>query len=184
MFRNEKTKDILKTVGVIVATVAFIVLGIAALAAFAPAVFTVFALFGLSIAGTFLYAIALLFPILPGLIVVGAVLLLAVPLLRWMDEKKKGHEELEENDDNENADKISQLEQKCEQQQQELKQVKAELARAKIGGRRKDTKKESAMQLYKKEHPKASIRTIAKEVGCSTTTVQKALKALKAAEQE
>lgn len=62
---------------------------------------------------------------------------------------------------------------------QELEQVKAELARAKIGGRRKDIGKEARIQLYKHEHPDASIRTIAKAVGCSTTTVQNALKAVK-----
>ena len=61
----------------------------------------------------------------------------------------------------------------------ELEQVKAELARAKIGGRRKDIGKEARIQLYKHEHPDASIRTIAKAVGCSTTTVQNALKAVK-----
>ena len=61
----------------------------------------------------------------------------------------------------------------------ELEQVKAELARAKIGGRRKDYKKEATIQLYKHEHPDASIRTIAKAVGCSTTTVQNALKVVK-----
>ena len=62
---------------------------------------------------------------------------------------------------------------------QELEQVKADLARAKIGGRRKDYKKEATIQLYKHEHPDASIRTIAKAVGCSTTTVQNALKVVK-----
>lgn len=62
---------------------------------------------------------------------------------------------------------------------QELEQVKAELARAKIGGRRKDYGKEARIQLYKHEHPDASIRTIAKAVGCSTTTVQNALKTVK-----
>ncbi|SFB16451.1 hypothetical protein [Selenomonas ruminantium] len=61
----------------------------------------------------------------------------------------------------------------------ELEQVKAELARAKIGGRRKDYGKEARIQLYKHEHPDASIRTIAKAVGCSTTTVQNALKTVK-----
>lgn len=61
----------------------------------------------------------------------------------------------------------------------ELEQVKADLARAKIGGRRKDYKKEAAIQLYKHEHPDASIRTIAKAVGCSTTTVQNALRVVR-----
>jgi len=62
---------------------------------------------------------------------------------------------------------------------QELEQVKAELARAKIGGRRKDRAKEAKIQQYKREHPDASIRGIAKAVGCSTTTVQNALKIVK-----
>lgn len=61
----------------------------------------------------------------------------------------------------------------------ELEQVKAELARAKIGGRRKDRAKEAKIQQYKREHPDASIRGIAKAVGCSTTTVQNALKTVK-----
>lgn len=61
----------------------------------------------------------------------------------------------------------------------ELEQVKAELARAKIGGRRKDRAKEAKIQQYKREHPDASIRGIAKAVGCSTTTVQAALRVVK-----
>lgn len=61
----------------------------------------------------------------------------------------------------------------------ELEQVRADLARAKIGGRRKDRAKEAKIQQYKREHPDASIRGIAKAVGCSTTTVQNALRAVR-----
>lgn len=79
----------------------------------------------------------------------------------------------------EQADELSQLQQKNWELNKELEKVKEELARAKIGGRRKDYKKEAKIQLYKHEHPDASIRAIAKAVGCSTTTVQVALKAVK-----
>ena len=185
MFKNEKIRDILKIVGVVIATIAFIALGIAALAVFAPAVFAVFSLFGLAIAGAFMYAFALFFPILPAFIMAGALLLLAALLLRCLYKMgKEEYEETVEENDEETDDRIEQLELKCRQQQQELEQMQAKLTRAKIGGRRKDAEKELAIQLYKKEHPEVSIRTIAKEVGCSTTTVQKALKALKVAEQE
>jgi len=74
---------------------------------------------------------------------------------------------------------LSQLQQKNFELNKELKQAKEKLTRAKIGGRRKDYKKEAMIQLYKHEHPDASIRTIAKAVGCSTTTVQNALKVVK-----
>lgn len=79
----------------------------------------------------------------------------------------------------EQAAELSQLQQKNFELNKELKQAKEKLTRAKIGGRRKDYKKEAAIQLYKHEHPDASIRTIAKAVGCSTTTVQNALKIVK-----
>lgn len=77
------------------------------------------------------------------------------------------------------ADELLQLQQKNWELNKELEKVKEELARAKIGGRRKDYMKEAKIQLYKHEHPDASIRAIAKAVGCSTTTVQVALKAVK-----
>lgn len=79
----------------------------------------------------------------------------------------------------EQADELSQLQQKNFELNKELKQAKEKLTRAKISGRRKDYKKEATIQLYKHEHPDASIRTIAKAVGCSTTTVQNALKTVK-----
>lgn len=76
-------------------------------------------------------------------------------------------------------DELSQLQQENRKLNKELEQVKKELARAKVGGRRKDYDKEAKIQLYKHEHPEASIRMIAKAIGCSTTTVQSALKAVK-----
>lgn len=79
----------------------------------------------------------------------------------------------------EQAAELSQLQQKFFELNKELKQAKEKLTRAKIGGRRKDYKKEAAIQQYKREHPDASIRGIAKAVGCSTTTVQNALKRTK-----
>jgi len=79
----------------------------------------------------------------------------------------------------EQAAELSQLQQKNFELNKELKQAKEKLTRAKIAGRRKDYKKEAAIQLYRHENPDASIRTIAKAVGCSTTTVQNALKTVK-----
>ena len=79
----------------------------------------------------------------------------------------------------EQAAELSQLQQKNFELNKELKQAKEKLTRAKIGGRRKDRAKEAKIQQYKREHPDASIRGIAKAVGCSTTTVQNALKRTK-----
>ena len=76
------------------------------------------------------------------------------------------------------VDELSQLQQKNRELSEELEQVKRKLKREN-SGRRKDYRKEATIQLYKHEHPDASIRAIAKAVGCSTTTVQVALKAVK-----
>ena len=57
----------------------------------------------------------------------------------------------------------------------ELRQVNFKLARAKKGGRYKDYAKIHQVVVYKQENPQASVRTIAKALGISTTTVQKAL---------
>lgn len=82
----------------------------------------------------------------------------------------------------EQAAELSQLQQKNFELNKELKQAKEKLTRAKVGGRRKDYDKEAKIQLYKHEHPEASIRMIAKAIGCSTTTVQSALKTIKSEE--
>ena len=61
------------------------------------------------------------------------------------------------------------------QLKRELSAAKAELVRVKRGGRYKDYKKEHQVVNYKQEHPLATVREIAKALGISTTTVQKAL---------
>ena len=61
------------------------------------------------------------------------------------------------------------------QLKRELSAAKAELVRVKRGGRYKDYKKEHQVVNYKQEHPSATVREIAKALGISTTTVQKAL---------
>ena len=79
----------------------------------------------------------------------------------------------------EQTNELLELQQKAGSLERELDAVKRELVRVKKGGRHKDYMKEAKIQLYKHEHPDASIRAIAKAVGCSTTTVQSALKAVK-----
>ena len=61
------------------------------------------------------------------------------------------------------------------QLKRELSAAKAELVRVKRGGRYKDYAKEHKVVNYKKENPSATVREIAKALGISTTTVQKAL---------
>lgn len=85
----------------------------------------------------------------------------------------------EQSKDTKKMDELLKYQQEIGRLNKELEAVKMELARAKIGGRRKDYMKEAKIQLYKHEHKDASIREIAKAVGCSTTTVQNALKAVK-----
>ena len=57
----------------------------------------------------------------------------------------------------------------------ELTKVQEDLARAKRGGRYKDYAKENQVVNYKQANPAATVREIAKALGISTTTVQKAL---------
>lgn len=57
----------------------------------------------------------------------------------------------------------------------ELTKVQEDLARAKRGGRYKDYAKENQVVKYKQENPASTVREIAKALGISTTTVQKAL---------
>lgn len=57
----------------------------------------------------------------------------------------------------------------------DLAKVQEELARAKRGGRYKDYAKENQVVKYKQANPAATVREIAKALGISTTTVQKAL---------
>lgn len=57
----------------------------------------------------------------------------------------------------------------------ELSAAKDELVRVKRGGRYKDYEKEKQVVQYKQENPAATVREIAKALGISTTTVQKAL---------
>jgi hypothetical protein len=57
----------------------------------------------------------------------------------------------------------------------ELTKVQEELARAKRGGRYKDYAKENQVVNYKQANLAATVREIAKALGISTTTVQKAL---------
>lgn len=57
----------------------------------------------------------------------------------------------------------------------ELSATKDELVRVKRGGRYKDYEKEKQVVKYKQENPAATVRELAKALGISTTTVQKAL---------
>lgn len=57
----------------------------------------------------------------------------------------------------------------------ELSAAKDELVRVKRGGRYKDYVKENKVVEYKKSNPSSTVREIAKALGISTTTVQKAL---------
>lgn len=79
----------------------------------------------------------------------------------------------------EQTNELLELQQKAGSLSRELDAVQRELVRVKKGGRHKDYMKEAKIQLYKHEHPDASIRAIAKAVGCSTTTVQNALKTIR-----
>lgn len=69
----------------------------------------------------------------------------------------------------------SELDNEIAQLKQELSAAKDELARVKRGGRYKDYAKEHQVVKYKQENPSSTVREIAKALGISTTTVQKAL---------
>jgi len=69
----------------------------------------------------------------------------------------------------------SELDNEIAQLKRELSAAKDELARVKRGGRYKDYAKEHQVVKYKQENPSSTVREIAKALGISTTTVQKAL---------
>ncbi len=69
----------------------------------------------------------------------------------------------------------SELDNEIAQLKRELSAAKDELVRVKHGGRYKDYAKEHQVVKYKQENPSSTVREIAKALGISTTTVQKAL---------
>ena len=67
------------------------------------------------------------------------------------------------------------LDQDISKLKRELSAAQNELARVKRGGRYKDYAKENQVVKYKQANPAATVREIARALGISTTTVQKAL---------
>ena len=92
------------------------------------------------------------------------------------DYKKKMEEYNEIYEINQNQNKeLLESKREIRRLNKEIKAMKEELARVKRGGRYKDYVKESQVVKYKQANPAATVREIARALGISTTTVQKAL---------
>ena len=97
-----------------------------------------------------------------------------IKLLKSYEDTEKANRNLF-GKNNELSEKNIELEKEVRQLKNELVNIQNELTRVKRGGRYKDYAKENQVVKYKQANPAATVREIAKALGISTTTVQKAL---------